>query len=301
LRISQDTRLPAPESNPAPGGPIVDRMHPARRTVSEAETQRANRREWDRYADDYQATHGGFLGDVGFVWCPEGVDEADAGLLGDVAGCSVLEVGCGAAQCARWLGTRGARPVGLDISERQLQHARRIDEDTGHRVPVAAGTATALPFADASFDAVFSAFGALQFVLDAGRAVDEAARVLRPGGTFAFSVTHPVRWCLPDDPTRGGLVVTSSYWDRTPYLEEDDAGHVTYAEHHRTLGDWVALLARAGFTLADIVEPEWPEGHERVWGGWGPERGRLLPGTAIFVAHRGSALPRAVERLRCLR
>jgi SAM-dependent methyltransferase len=262
-------------------------VHPARRTVSEAVTQRANRREWDGYADDYQAAHGQFLGDVAFVWCPEGVDEAEAGLLGDVSGRAVLEIGCGAAQCARWLGSRGARPVGLDLSERQLQHARRIDDATGRRVPVVVGTATDLPFADATFDFVFSAFGALQFVLDAGRAVGEAARVLRPGGTFAFSVTHPVRWCLPDDPTREGLVVTSSYWDRTPYVEEDDAGGVTYVEHHRTLGDWVGLLAGAGFVLTGLVEPEWPEGHERVWGGWGPERGRLLPGTAIFTCRSG--------------
>ena len=146
------------------------------------------------------------------------------------------------------------------------------------------GTATALPFADASFDIVFSAFGALQFVQDAGRAVSEAARVLRPEGTFAFSVTHPVRWAMPDDPTRKGLVITSPYWDRTPYVEEDDAGRVTYAEHHRTLGDWVRLLASNGFGLTDLLEPEWPEGHDRIWAGWGPERGRLIPGTAIFVS-----------------
>ena len=261
-------------------------MRPARRAVSEAETQQANRREWDGYADEYQATHGAFLRDVGFVWGPEGVDEADLRVLGDVAGRDVLEVGCGAAQCARWLVSRGARAVGLDLSERQLQHARRIDEDSGLVVPVVAGTATVLPFADASFDVVFSSFGALQFVLDAGRAVREAARELRPGGTFAFSVTHPVRWTMPDDPTSEGLVVNSSYWDRTPYLEEDDDGRVTYAEHHRTIGDWVGHLARHGFRLTGLLEPEWPEGHDRVWGGWGPERGRLVPGTAIFVAVR---------------
>jgi ubiquinone/menaquinone biosynthesis C-methylase UbiE len=259
-------------------------VHPARRTVSETETQRANRRDWDAYADEYQATHGEFLRDVGFVWCPEGVDEADARVLGEVAGRRVLEVGCGAGQCARWLTTRGARAVGLDISERQLQHSRRIDEQTQLRVPVVTGTATALPFADASFDVVFSAFGALQFVQDAARAVDEAARVLRPGGRFAFSVTHPVRWTMPDDPTREGLVVTSSYWDRTPYVEEDEEGRVTYAEHHRTLGDWVGHLASTGFRIERLLEPEWPEGHDRIWGGWGPERGRVVPGTAIFSA-----------------
>ena len=262
-------------------------MRPARRAVGEAETQRANRRDWDAYADEYQATHGTFLRDVGFVWCPEGVDEADARVLGDVAGRDVLEVGCGAAQCARWLRTVGARSVGLDVSTRQLQHASRIDAESGVPVPVVAGTATALPFGDASFDVVFSAFGALQFVADAGAAVAEAARVLRPGGIFAFSVTHPVRWTMPDDPTAAGLVVTSSYWDRTPYVEEDEHGAVTYAEHHRTLGDWVGLLADAAFRLTRLLEPEWPEGHDRVWGGWGPERGRLVPGTAILSATLG--------------
>ncbi len=259
-------------------------MQPGRRTVGEAESRRANRRDWDTYADEYQATHGAFLGDIGFVWCPEGVSEADAHVLGEVAGRRVLEVGCGAAQCARWLRTRGAEAVGLDLSTRQLQHSRRIDEETGVAVPVVGGTATALPFPDGCFDVVFSAFGALQFVSDAGRAVAEAARVLRHGGTFAFSVTHPLRWTMPDDPTRHGLTVTSSYWDRTPYVEVDDAGAVTYAEHHRTLGDWVGLVADAGFRLTRLREPEWPEGHERVWGGWGPERGRLFPGTAILTA-----------------
>ena len=259
-------------------------MRPARRFVSEQQTQRANRQEWDSYADEYQAAHGVFLRDVGFLWCPEGVEEGSARVLGDTSDRDVLEIGCGAAQCARWLMAEGARAVGLDLSEGQLRHARRLDASTGIRVPVVSGTATALPFPDDTFDVVFSAFGALQFVLDAGRAVDEAARVLRPGGTFAFSITHPVRWCLPDDPTSAGLTVTSSYWDRTPYVEEDDDGVPTYVEHHKTLGDWVGLLAQAGFRITALLEPEWPEGHDRVWGGWGPERGRLIPGTAIVRA-----------------
>jgi SAM-dependent methyltransferase len=263
-------------------------VHPVRHEVSEAVTQRANRRDWDVYSDEYQATHGAFLGDAGFIWSPEGVDEADAQVLGEVSGRTVLEVGCGAAQCARFLTTRGARAVGLDLSVRQLQHSRRLDDETGTPVPVVTGTATALPFADATFDVVFSAFGALQFVADAAVAVAEAARVLRPGGRFAFSVTHPTRWCLPDDPTEGGLVVTSSYWDRTPYVEVDDDGTVSYVEHHRTIGDWVGHLAASGFTLTSLLEPEWPAGHERVWGGWGPVRGRLFPGTAIFAATLGA-------------
>jgi hypothetical protein len=62
----------------------------------------------------------------------------------------------------------------------------------------------------------------------------------------------------------------------------------TYVEQHRTLGDRVRELVAAGFVLRDLVEPEWPEGHEEIWGQWSPLRGRLFPGTAIFVSDRVS-------------
>lgn len=256
-----------------------------RRFVDEAQSRRANGPDWDRYADEYQATHGGFLGDVGFVWGPEGLTEAVAGVLGDVTDKDVLEVGSGAGQCSRWVCVQGGRAIGLDLSMRQLQHSRRIDEATGVGVPSVLGTATALPFRDASFDVVFSSFGALQFVHDIDDAVAETTRVLRPGGRFAFSITHPTRWMFPDDPGPDGLVASQSYWDRTPYVEVDDeTGQPSYVEHHRTLGDWVRLLAAHGFRLVDLVEPQWPADHDRVWGGWSRTRGLLTPGTAIYVA-----------------
>lgn len=256
-----------------------------RRPVSEQESRRANGPDWDRYADEYQATHGAFLGDSGFVWGPEGHTEDELRVLGDVAGLDVLEVGSGAGQCSRWVRFHGGRGFGLDLSHRQLQHSLRLDGETGVAVPSVRGTATALPFVAAGFDVVFCSFGALQFISDIDVAVAEVARVLRPGGRFAFSITHPTRWMFPDDPGEPGLTATQSYWDRTPYVEIDDAtGVVSYVEHHRTLGDWVRLLAGHDFRLTDLVEPEWPEHHDRVWGGWSPVRGRLTPGTAIFVA-----------------
>lgn len=256
-----------------------------RRPASETESRRANGPDWDRYADEYQATHGAFLGDAGFLWGPEGVREDDAGVLGTVAGKAVLEVGSGAGQCSRWVRTRGGRATGLDLSHRQLQHSRRIDEATGVVVPSVQGTATQLPFDDDAFDVVFCSFGALQFVADIHVAIAEVARVLRPGGRFAFSITHPTRWMFPDDPTEDGLTASQSYWDRTPYVETDDeTGEVAYVEHHRTLGDWVRLLADTGFHITTLLEPEWPVDNERPWGGWSRVRGRLTPGTAIVGA-----------------
>jgi len=88
---------------------------------------------------------------------------------------------------------------------------------------------------------------------------------------------------FPDDPGTDGLVASQSYWDRTPYVEVDEStGAVSYVEHHRTLGDWVGILAGHGFRITDLLEPEWPEGHVRVWGGWSGVRGRIGPGTAVI-------------------
>ncbi|MBB4786407.1 class I SAM-dependent methyltransferase [Streptomyces rapamycinicus] len=276
-----------------------------RRTADTAESSRASRGWWDRNADEYQEEHGAFLGDDRFIWGPEGLDEAEAGLLGPVdalKGRDVLEVGAGAAQCARWLAARGARPVALDLSLRQLRHARRIDAEAAasgasgisgaSRDADAAGVAlvqadaTALPFRDGSFDLACSAYGAVPFVAEPVRVMREVRRVLRPGGRWVFSVTHPIRWAFPDEPGPEGLSIAASYFDRTPYVEQDESGRAVYVEHHRTLGDRVRDVVAGGFRLVDLIEPEWPAWNHQEWGGWSPLRGNLIPGTAIFVCER---------------
>jgi SAM-dependent methyltransferase len=257
-----------------------------RRSVTTAETTRANRGWWDADADAYQAEHGEFLGEVDFVWCPEGLREADAHLLGDVSGASVLEIGCGAASCARWLATQGAKVVATDLSAGMLRHA--VDASTRSRVltPLVQSDATALPFADGAFDIVCTAFGAVPFVADSARVMTEVFRVLRPGGRWVFSITHPMRWVFLDDPGENGLVAVHSYFDRTPYVEQDDDDVPTYVEQHRTVGDRIRELVAAGFVVRDIVEPEWPAGHDQIWGQWSPLRGRIFPGTAIFMSDK---------------
>ncbi len=248
------------------------------------ESVRASRSWWDADATAYLAEHGEFLGEVDFVWCPEGLREADARLLGAVAGRRVLEVGCGAAMCSRWLRTEGAEPVALDLSGSMLGHAADAAARSGVAVPLVQADAQRLPFATGSFDLACTAFGAVPFVADSAAVMREVARVLRPGGRWVFATTHPLRWVFPDDPGPAGLTARTPYFDRSPYVEVDDAGTPVYVEHHRTLGDRVRELVAAGLQLVDLVEPEWPAGHTREWGQWSPLRGALVPGTAIYVA-----------------
>lgn len=262
----------------------------ARRAVDADESARAGRRWWDADADDYHAEHGSFLGVADFVWGPEGLREEQARLLGpagSLAGYRVLEVGAGSAMCSRWLAGQGARPVAFDISAGMLRHAVRAAAGTGTAVPLVQADAQRMPFLSRSFDLAFSAFGAIPFVADSAAVMAEVARVLRPGGRWVFALSHPIRWAFPDSPGPDGLTATMSYFDRCPYVEFDAAGQATYVEQHRTLGDRVRELVGAGFQLLDLIEPEWPCDLEQEWGQWSALRGRLLPGTAIFVTQLG--------------
>ena len=199
--------------------------------------------------------------------------ERDAHLLGDVRGKRVLELGCGSAPCTAWLRGEGAYAIGMDISRAMLD---RAPEGT----PLVQADALVLPFAGNTFDVVFSAFGALPFIENLDAALADAARVLRPAGRFVAAVPHPMRWIFPDDPQ--ALTAEMSYFDGA-YLEHSPDGELTYAEFHRTMGQWLRALQTDGpFRIVDLIEPEWPEDLTTTWGQWSPLRGEIFPGTAIF-------------------
>jgi SAM-dependent methyltransferase len=123
-----------------------------------------NRAMWDAYSNEYQAKHGAQLAaSGGLAWGTSQIPEAEFRVLGDVSGKDILELGCGAAQWSIALSQAGARPVGLDLSERQLEHARRLMAEAGIDFPLIHGSAEAVPLPDATFDIVFCDHGAMPF------------------------------------------------------------------------------------------------------------------------------------------
>ena len=97
-----------------------------------------------------------------------------------------LEVGCGEGRVARDLAQRGHTMVALDASPTLTAMAAAADP--GGRYVV--GDAAALPFGDGCFDTVV-AYNSLMDVADMPASVQEASRVLEPGGRLCICVTHP--------------------------------------------------------------------------------------------------------------
>jgi SAM-dependent methyltransferase len=107
-------------------------------------------------------------------------------LLGDGRGRRCLDLGCGGGVRARLLGDLGWQVVGLDLAPAQL----RIARGSGRLRAVACADAAVLPLRDGRLDAVASFVTHTDFD-DWSAAVGEVARVLTPGGTFAYIGVHP--------------------------------------------------------------------------------------------------------------
>jgi SAM-dependent methyltransferase len=104
-------------------------------------------------------------------------------------GSDVLEAGCGIATDGVAFARAGARYTGVDQSETALTLASRRFEAEKLEGRFERASVTALPFADSTFDLVYS-HGVIHHVADTQRAVDEFRRVLRPGGTALVMVYH---------------------------------------------------------------------------------------------------------------
>ena len=95
------------------------------------------------------------------VWGIFSVPESEVGLLpAAIDGRDSIELGCGTGYVSAWLARRGARPVGIDNSARQLETARAFQREFGIEFPLVHGDAEQVPYPDASFDLAISEYGA---------------------------------------------------------------------------------------------------------------------------------------------
>lgn len=242
----------------------------------------SNRVSWDAQADAYQAEHGPQLDTGGAAWGIWQLPEAELGILGDIVGKDVLEYGCGAATFSIGLAKRGARPVGLDISERQLAHARDRMRRAGVSFPLIAANGEATGLADESFDIVFSDHGATTFC-DPMLAIPEVVRLLRPGGLFAFNGMTPlVELTWEQGASAPGRRLVADYHDL--HRIQGEGGEVFFTLPY---GDWVRLFVANGLEVVDLIEPRPdPDATSTFWDDEGRDWARRWPAEQLWSVRK---------------
>lgn len=212
-------------------------------------------RSWDRIATDWVA-HADTNDYRNLYLMPRLL-----ALLGEVAGKTVLDLGCGEGGYARELARRGAAVTGVDGSAQLIHVARERSATEGVVVRFLHANANALDDLEAGrFDVVVAAMS-LMDVEDYAGAIAEVRRVLRSGGELVMSITHPCfsapvsRWIRGSD---GSLEVfaVDRYFERLAWNEKmTPAFREPVLRRHRPLEDYLAAPLELGLRLRAFQEP----------------------------------------------
>jgi SAM-dependent methyltransferase len=249
--------------------------------MSLPEHVRQNKASWEKEAERYVEPAMLDWAREEIRWGMYGVPEAQVGALPDVAGMDVVELGCGTAYFSAWLARRGARPTGVDVAENQLATARAMQAEHGLEFPLIHASAEDVPLPDDCADLVLSEYGASLWC-EPDAWVAEAARLLRPGGWLVFLTNHVLVALAspPTGPVTDRLVRSQREIARLRF-DDDDA-----VEFHLSHGEWIATLARHGFTvtaLHELYAPDHAE-QERRWDWMTVDWARRWPHEELWVA-----------------
>lgn len=210
---------------------------------------RKHRIHWNLISDWWQSIHEEDLhGDRAYAWSSWRISEASLGLLSDVRGLETLELGCGAAQFSIALARRGAKAYALDVSSRQLLHARRLLERERVSVTLIESAAEHIPLDPQSIDLVVSDFGALTYS-DPAITLPEVARVLRPGGSLVFSTGGRVAIACYDDAL--SRIDTCFHKDYFGPYEIELPGQTWFFP---TYSQWIRLFRDNDFVAEQLLE-----------------------------------------------
>lgn len=220
---------------------------------------RENRDHWNRGADWWVAPGERAWAMADPTWGVWDIPEAELQMLpASMAGRDAIELGCGTGYVSGWMARRGAKVVGIDISEKQLETARRLSALHGVPIELLHGSAEQVPYPDGSFDFAISEYGAAIWC-DPHVWVPEAARLLRTGGELVFLGHHPLALaCAPLDgsATTDRLVRDWSTLHRLDWRTvANDPGGIEFT---LPISGWLRLFRHTGFEVLDLVEIQAP-------------------------------------------
>ncbi|MEE9555491.1 MAG: class I SAM-dependent methyltransferase [candidate division Zixibacteria bacterium] len=202
-----------------------------------------------RYAISTEIVHYGPL-------CP---GEDKLGLLGDIKGKDVIDLGCGCGQNAIALAKMGANVTGIDFSNGQIDEAKELASKHKQSIEFKTGDISDLSFIpDSKFDLAISAC-AIAYVEDIESTFKEAFRILRPGGIFILSDMNPLQYIL--DENDYGVEFNNKYPYKSILIkwgwEFDELKNSPRFQHFvRSIPTYINEITNAGFAVSQIHEPQ---------------------------------------------
>ncbi|MFW9919087.1 MAG: class I SAM-dependent methyltransferase [Candidatus Thorarchaeota archaeon] len=240
-------------------------------------SNKMNEESWNRLSVFYQEFTRISLNN--FHYNPYGPGDKELGIIGDVKGLDVLDVGCGCGQNSIVLSKWGAKSVtAIDQSESQLDYAKRLAKREKQDIRILKcdmEDMSILP--DDSFDLVVSSH-AMNYASNIEKVFMECSRVLRYGGRIIICMAHPIWIVLGEALEKGNLNSIANYFDtkRERWDWERRSGEkiATFESTPWRLSQIVNALCNARFIIKRLEEPR----------GYSKEEMRKIPADAIPYA-----------------
>lgn len=213
-------------------------------------------------------------------------NEKNLKLLGNLKGKKVLEIGCGGAQCGIAMAKKGAKVIGIDISDEQLKFAKELTKKNKVKIKFYQGDIKNLKqIKSNSQDIVFSAF-ALHYVDNLQKCFSEVHRVLKKKSLFVFSLDHPFFRTMNSK----NLKIKGSYFKTGKWTEVFSDKTKKFVRYTHTISELYNLLVKEKFVVEKIIEPDSRKKYfyDAWYGLWDytPKLLKMFPPTIIFVGRK---------------
>lgn len=222
---------------------------------------------WDENAENWTK-----LARLGYDRCRNLINSpAFFKMLPDISNLKGLDIGCGEGYNTRIAAKKGAKLTAIDISKVFIKYAKDREQEEPSGINYRVEDATKLPFIDKSFDFAIATMS-LMDIAENEKAIEEAHRVLKSGGFFQFSLTHPCfwspewEWVTNEEGIKTGFIIRDYFKKYDGELEEwifgaapkemtDKMSKFRIPRFSKTLSEWLNLLIEKGFILEEFCEP----------------------------------------------
>ena len=223
----------------------------------EREYIKQNREGWNNKVEFHLQSD--FYDVPGFLKGKSSLQEIELGLLGDLKDKKVLHLQCHFGLDSLSLVRMGAEVTGVDLSDKAIEKARELAEETGLNARFICCDLYALPnHLHEQFDMVFTTYGTIGWLPDLNKWASIIKQFLKPGGELLFVEFHPVIWMFDDDFKE----VAYDYFNTRPIVETESG---TYADPdasleqelvswNHSLGEVLSSLLNAGLEITFFEE-----------------------------------------------
>ncbi len=211
-----------------------------------------NRQSWNNITDIHLKS--AFYDHDNFMKGKTSLNKFELDLLGDITGKKILHLQCHFGQDSISLSRLGALVTGVDLSDKAIETARQIANDTNADVDFVCCDIYSLPtHLDKTFDLVFTSYGAIGWLPDLDQWASIVSRFLKPNGQFVLVEFHPFVWMFDNNFekigysyfNRGAIIETESgtYADKTADITQE------FVSWNHSLGEVINSLVKNGLEI----------------------------------------------------